>query len=53
MVRNNSITGVDTQITLDIRSRKSFLEISTFLERQIRYPEIFSTVTVFFPQYLY
>ena len=56
MVRNNSIIGVDTQITLNIRSRvgglvrverkkkelnfKSFLEISIFLERQIRYPDI-------------
>ncbi|KAL3507639.1 hypothetical protein ACH5RR_033021 [Cinchona calisaya] len=54
MVQNNSIIGVDTQITLNIRSRvgglvrverkkkelnlKSFLEIFIFLERQIRFP---------------
>jgi DNA-directed RNA polymerase subunit beta' len=56
MVRNNSIIGVDTQITLNTRSLvgglvrvertkkkwnfKSFLEISIFRERQIRCPDI-------------
>ena len=56
MVRNNSIIGVDTQITLNTKSRvgglirierkkkkkwnlKSFLEISIFRGRQIRYPD--------------
>ena len=54
MVRNNSIIGVDTPLTLNTRSRvgglvrverkkkvlnsKYFLGISIFLERQIRYP---------------
>jgi len=55
MVRNNSLIGVDTRITLNTRSRvgglvrverkkkglnlKSFLEISIFLEKPIRYPD--------------
>ena len=42
MVRNNSIIGVDTQITLNTKKKwnlKSFLEISIFRGRQIRYPD--------------
>lgn len=55
MVRNNSLIGVDTRITLNTRSRvgglvrverkkkglklKSFREISIFLEKRIRYPD--------------